>query len=99
MHSLIPSDQKTRYKTLRYRRHGQKGEKMTVTLKTDRAALDLNDTEALTAYIREHIRVRAAYVEDYETTSGICISVIVPPYMELYDADRNTVDVLIDIED
>lgn len=72
---------------------------MTVTLKADRAALDLNDTEALTAYIREHIRVRAAYVEDYETTSGICISVIVPPFMELYDADRNTVDVLIDILD
>ena len=72
---------------------------MTVTTKPEKTALDLNDLETLTAYIREHITVRAAYVEDYETTSGICISVIVPPYMELYDADRNTVDVLIDIED
>ena len=72
---------------------------MNVTLKADRTALDLNDTEALTAYIREHIRVRAAYVEDYETTSGICISIIVPPFMEFYVADRNSVDVLIDIED
>ena len=72
---------------------------MIVTTKADGVSLDLDNTEALTDYVRQHIQVRAAIVEDYETTSGICISVIVPPFMELYDADRNTVDILMDIED
>ena len=72
---------------------------MIVTTKADGVSLDLDDTEALTDYVRQHIRVRAAIVEDYETTSGICISIIVPPSWELYDADRNTVDILMDIAD
>ena len=71
---------------------------MSVTTTTG-AKLDLGDLDALTNYVRENIRVSSAFVEDYETTSGVVLVLMVPKFMELYDADQRTVEVLMDIQD
>ena len=71
---------------------------MTVTT-TAGTALDLCNLDALTDYVREHIRISSAFVEDYETTSGVVLVLMVPAFMELYDADQRTVEILMDIQD
>ncbi len=77
---------------------GGKGETMTVTLKEHRTVLDLSDVDALTAYIREQIQAITAHTEHCREASGVCISLVTPPFIRFIDADHNRVDLLIDIE-
>ena len=71
---------------------------MTVTLKGKDTILNINDTEALSDYIREHIQVITAYTEECHESAGICISIVAPPFIRFFDAIHNRVDVVIDIE-
>ena len=71
---------------------------MTVTLKDRPIVLDILDTEALTAYIREHLQVITAHTEECRESNGICISIVAPPFIQFFDAMHNRVDIVIDIE-
>ena len=71
---------------------------MTVTLKEHKTVLDINDTDALTAYIRNQIQVITAHTEECHDSTGVCISIVVPPFIQFFDAIYNRVDILIDIE-
>jgi len=72
---------------------------MTVTTKATGTSLDLDNMEALTDYVRQQIRVTKAFPEEYEESAGVCLVITVPAFMELYDADKNTVEILMDIKD
>lgn len=71
---------------------------MTVTLKDRPTVLDILDTEALTAYIRDHLQVITAHTEECRESNGICISIVAPPFIQFFDAMHNRVDIVIDIE-
>ena len=71
---------------------------MNVTLKEHHTVLDIHDTAALTAYIREHVQVITAHTEECHDTAGVCISIVAPPFIQFFDAVHNRVDVVIDIE-
>ena len=58
----------------------------------------INDTDALSAYIREHVQVITAHTEECHDAAGVCISIVAPPFIQFFDADHNRVDILIDIE-
>ena len=80
------------------RLRGQKGESMSITLKDRQTTLDILDTDALTAYIRDHVQVITAHTETCRGTSGVCLSVVAPPFIRFHDAIHNRVDIVIEIE-
>lgn len=71
---------------------------MNVTLKYRPTVLDILDTEALTAFIREHLQVIAAHTEVCMESSGVCLSIVAPPFIQFFDAVHNRVDIVIAIE-
>ena len=71
---------------------------MNVTLRENKTVLDIMDTEALNAYIREHIQVITAHTEECFGSSGVCISIVAPPHIQFFDAMYTRVDILIGIE-
>ena len=71
---------------------------MDVILKDRQTTLDILDTEALTAYIRDHIQVITAHTEECRESAGVCISIVAPPFIQFFDAIYNRVNVVIDIE-
>ena len=71
---------------------------MNVTLKGKDTVLDLNDIDALSAYIREHIQVITAHTEECQESAGVCISIVAPPFIQFFDSIHNRVDVVMDIE-
>ena len=71
---------------------------MNVTLKGKDTVLDLNDIDALSDYIREHIQVIAAHTEECQDSAGVCISIVAPPFIQFFDSIHNRVDVVMDIE-
>ena len=77
---------------------GRKGKHMDVILKDRQTTLDILDTEALTAYIRDHIQVITAHTEECKESAGVCISIVAPPFIQFFDAIHNRVDIVIDIE-
>ena len=77
---------------------GRKGKHMDVILKDRQTTLDILDTEALTAYIRDHIQVITAHTEECRESAGVCISIVAPPFIQFFDAIHNRVDIVIDIE-
>ena len=71
---------------------------MCITLKDPQTTLDILDTDALTAYIREHLQVITAHTEECKESNGVCISIVAPPFIQFFDAIHNRVNVVIDIE-
>ena len=71
---------------------------MDVILKDRQTTLDILDTDALTAYIRDHIQVITAHTEECRESAGVCISIVAPPFIQFFDAIYNRVDIVIDIE-
>ena len=71
---------------------------MDVILKEHKTRLDILDTDALTAYIRDHIQVITAHTEECRESNGVCISIAAPPFIQFFDAIYNRVNVVIDIE-
>ena len=71
---------------------------MNVTLKGKDTVLGLNDIDALSDYIREHIQVITAYTEECHESAGVCISIVAPPFIQFFDSIHNRVDVVMDIE-
>ena len=72
---------------------GRKGKHMDVILKDRQTTLDILDTEALTAYIRDHIQVITAHAEECRESAGVCISIVAPPFIQFFDAIHNRVAV------
>ena len=71
---------------------------MDIILKDQQTTLDILDTDALTAYVREHLQVITAHTEECKESAGICISIVAPPFIQFFDAIHNRVNVVIDIE-
>ena len=71
---------------------------MNVTLKYRPTVLDILDTEALTAFIREHLQVITAHTEECMESNGVCLSIVAPPFIQFFDAIHNRVDIVIEIE-
>ena len=71
---------------------------MDIILKDQQTTLDILDTDALTAYIREHLQVITAHTEECKESAGICISIVAPPFIQFFDAIHNRVNIVIDIE-
>ncbi len=71
---------------------------MNVQLKGKDTVLDLSDTDALSAYIREHIQVLAVHTAVCQDSAGVCISIVAPPFIQFFDSIHNRVDVVMDIE-
>ena len=71
---------------------------MDVILKEHQTRLDIQDTDAMTKFIRDHIQVITAHTEECKDSAGVCISITAPAYIQFFDAIHNRVDVVMDIE-